>query len=231
MNTGAFAERLRSVLQDRPDAAPSWVRRSGLRAFVEPLVLILVAGGAYGAAMGAWRSPELALYVALKVPALFFLCALLNALGNGLWARRLGLSISIGECLRAHLLSFALAALLLGSLAPVLGFFALAMPGPGDARARLAHDLLGLAHIGAIALAGTLAVARQPGWLAALDPHARTSRLVVAAWLALNLLLGAQLSWNLRPWFGSPGLPVSFLREHPFDGTFYESVFRMLIHE
>jgi len=153
MTTGAFAERLRSVLQDRPDAAPSWVRRSGLRAFVEPLVLILVAGGAYGAAMGAWRSPELALYVALKVPALFFLCALLNALGNGLWARRLGLSISIGECLRAQLLSFALAALLLGSLAPVLGFFALAMPGPGDARARLAHDLLGLAHIGAIALA------------------------------------------------------------------------------
>ena len=230
MTASVLADRLQSLLQDRPDAAPRWVRRSGARALLEPLALILLAGGAYGAAMGAWRSPTLALYVALKVPALFLLCALGNALGNGLWARRLGLSISIAECLRAQLVSFALAALLLGSLAPVLGFFALALPGPEDLRARLAHDLLGLAHVGAIALAGTLAVARQPGWLAALDPHARTSRLVVAAWLALNLLLGAQLSWNLRPWFGTPGLPVSFLREHPFDGTFYESVFRMLIH-
>ncbi len=231
MNPATFAQRLRSVLQDDPEAAPRWVRRAGARALLEPLALILLAGGAYGAAMGAWRSPTLALYVALKVPALFFSCALLNALGNGLWARRLGLSLSILECLRVQLLSFALAALLLGSLAPVLGFFALALPGPEDARARLVHDLLGLAHVGAIALAGTLAVARQSGWLAALDPHARASRRVVAAWLAFNLLSGAQISWNLRPWFGSPGLPVSFLREHPFDGTFYESVFRMLIHE
>jgi len=54
---------------------------------------------------------------------------------------------------------------------------------------------------------------------------------VVTFWLALNLVLGAQISWNLRPWFGTHYLPVAFLREHPFDGTFYESVFRMLIHE
>ena len=47
-------------------------------------------------------------------------------------------------------------------------------------------------------------------------------------WLAINLVVGAQISWNLRPWFGSPGLEVEFLRAHPFEGTFYESVFQML---
>jgi len=126
------------------------------------------------------------------------------------------------------LLSFALAALVLGALAPVLGYFALALQGPEDAQALAAHNVLGLAHVVAVALAGTLAVARQVGWLRALDPRARTGASVVALWLALDLAVGAQLSWNLRPWFGTPGLPVTFLRAHPFDGTFYESVFRML---
>jgi hypothetical protein len=46
----------------------------------------------------------------------------------------------------------------------------------------------------------------------------------------VNLLVGAQISWNLRPWFGSPGMSVAFLREHPFDGTFYDSVFHMILH-
>jgi LmbE family N-acetylglucosaminyl deacetylase len=35
---------------------------------------------------------------------------------------------------------------------------------------------------------------------------------VISAWLAANLFLGSQLSWILRPFIGSPGLPVEFLR-------------------
>lgn len=228
MTTAALADRLQGVLQDRPDAASRWVRRSGVRAWLEPTALIVLCGGAYGAAMGAWRAPELALYVAIKLPLLLLSTALVNALAHGLWAARLGLSLTLGECLRAVLLSFALASVVLGALAPVLGYFALALQGPGEPHARQAHDALGLAHVATVALAGTLAVARQSGWLRALDPRARTSKSVVALWLALDLAVGAQISWNLRPWFGTPGLPVAFLRDHPFDGTFYESVFRML---
>ena len=48
------------------------------------------------------------------------------------------------------------------------------------------------------------------------------------AWLAGNLFVGAQVSWNLRPFFVSPGLDVEFLRKHPFDGSFYEAVWQAL---
>ena len=228
MASAALVQRLRGILQDRTEAPALWVRRSGTRAWVEPVALIVVCGGAYGAAMGAWRAPELALYVAVKLPLLLLATALVNALAHGMWAARLGLALTLGECLRAVLLSFALASVVLGALAPVLGYFALALQGPGEPHARQAHDALGLAHVATVALAGTLAVSRQSGWLRALDPRARTSRSVVALWLALDLVVGAQISWNLRPWFGTPELPVAFLREHPFDGTFYESVFHML---
>jgi len=228
MTSAAFSQRLQDVLHDRPEAAPRWVRREGVRAWLEPVALIVVCGGIYGAAMGAWRAPLLALYVAIKLPLLLLSTGLGNALAYGLWARRLGLSVTIGECLRSVLLSFTLAALVLAAISPVLGYFALALQGPREPHALQAHNALGLAHVAAIALAGSLAVARQVGWLRALDPRAKTPGSVVVFWLALNLALGAQLSWNLRPWFGTHYLPVTFLREHPFDGTFYESVFRMI---
>ncbi len=48
------------------------------------------------------------------------------------------------------------------------------------------------------------------------------------AWLIGNLFVGAQISWILRPYFVSPGLKVEFLRVDPFDGNFYEAVFRAI---
>ncbi len=51
---------------------------------------------------------------------------------------------------------------------------------------------------------------------------------ILSAWLAVNLLLGSQLSWNLRPFIGSPDLPVEFLRATAFRGNFFENVFRSL---
>jgi hypothetical protein len=44
------------------------------------------------------------------------------------------------------------------------------------------------------------------------------------AWLGGNLLLGTQLSWVLRPFIGTPGLPVEFLRDEPLRGNFFEAV-------
>jgi hypothetical protein len=52
------------------------------------------------------------------------------------------------------------------------------------------------------------------------------ARRVLFAWLAGNLFLGSQLSWILRPFIGSPTLPVEFLRDAAFNGNFYETVFR-----
>ena len=53
---------------------------------------------------------------------------------------------------------------------------------------------------------------------------------VMLSWLAGNLLLGAQLAWVLRPFIGSPHIPVQFLRDDPLRGNFYEAVYRAVAH-
>jgi hypothetical protein len=47
---------------------------------------------------------------------------------------------------------------------------------------------------------------------------------VLFGWLAGNLLLGTQLCWIMRPFIGSPGLPVQFFRPDAFRGNFFEAV-------
>ena len=55
-----------------------------------------------------------------------------------------------------------------------------------------------------------------------------TARRVLLGWLGGNFLLGSQLAWVLRPFIGSPGLAVEFLRADPLRGNFYEAVGRAL---
>ncbi|HAH98263.1 MAG TPA: hypothetical protein DCO70_02935, partial [Verrucomicrobiales bacterium] len=52
----------------------------------------------------------------------------------------------------------------------------------------------------------------------------RAGTIAFFAWLTGNLFVGAQVAWNLRPYFVSPGLKVEFLRPDPFNGNFYEAI-------
>jgi hypothetical protein len=81
-----------------------------------------------------------------------------------------------------------------------------------------------------IAFAGVTANVRLLRLLEALSGSGRVARRVLVAWLAGNLFLGSQLCWILRPFIGSPGLPVQFIRPDAFHGNFYESVFRAIAH-
>ena len=226
----SLASRTGALLRGAPSTADGWIFSRSSAGYLEPLGLLAAGGGCYGAAMGLWRDPLLALYVAIKLPLLLVLTALTNALLNGLWARRLGLDLSFGQSLRAVLLAFGVAGIVLGSFAPIVLLFDATLPGPGSAHARVGHDVLGLSHVLLIALAGVAAVRRQRRWLHEAIPAARRDDRVVYAWLAVNLLVGAQLSWNLRPWFGTPGMEIEFLREDALHGTFYESVYLMVLH-
>jgi hypothetical protein len=217
-------------------AAPSrvahdWLDAGSRRSTLAPALVIVACGAVYGAAMGAWRDPMLALYVAIKLPVLLLATAAVDALANGVWARWFGLELSLERSLRAVLMAFALASIVLAALAPVVLLFALTLPNGDDDAARTAHDVLGLFHVGALALAGTVAVRRQAAWIEEISPNARGVRAAVGFWLVINLVVGAHISWNLRPWFGSPWMQTVFLRERPFDGTFYESMLRMILHQ
>ena len=65
--------------------------------------------------------------------------------------------------------------------------------------------------------------------LAQLGGSRTVARRVLFAWLAVNLFLGSQLSWTLRPFIGSPLLPVEFFRAAALHGNFYENIFHSLL--
>jgi hypothetical protein len=187
------------------------------------LTVIFIGAGCFGATVGYWRDPLQVLYTAIKFPAILLLTALGNALLNGMLAPLLGLNITFRQSLVAILLSFTIAAAILGSLSPILLF--LVCNTPSFAKSGPAYNLLLLTQTVAIAFAGIAANVRLFQLLQRLGGSKWVAQKIVFAWLAVNLLLGAQLSWNLRPFVGSPGLQVQFLRPNAFQGNFFEAIY------
>lgn len=227
----SFGLRQVSVLL-RGEAEPirDWMQHWDTRRACFCLVVICAGAGIYGAAMGCWRSGLQAFYVALKFPLVILLVTAGNALLNGMLAPLLGLDLRLRQSLLAILFSFTIAAVVLGAFSPLIFFFVWCLPpmsgaGQGDA---VAFNVIKVLHVAIIAFSGLAANLRLAQLLRSLCGDAGVARRVLFAWLAGNLLLGSQLCWILRPFFGSPFLDVQFLRPHPLQGNFYETVFRAI---
>jgi hypothetical protein len=147
---------------------------------------------------------------------------------NGLLGLLLGSGLGFRQSLLALLSSFALAALILGSLAPVTLLMAWNAPPPDSPGAGAAHSAYLVAHTLLIATAGVAANLHLHGQLVARTPDTTAATATLFAWLGGNAFLGAQFSWILRPFFGSPRLDVQFLREDAMRGNFYLTVWRSL---
>ena len=216
----------------RGDAAElgGLLRRPVTLAGLMPYVAAIVAGcGMYGLALGLWRSPLLGVYAGLKMPLLIFFTLLVNGLINGMLAQVLGSGLSFRQTLGACLMCFAIFGLIVGSLSPLVIAMVLDAPPPEDSGHELFYQCLILTHTVVIAAAGIVSNHKLLRLLQNVAGDARTGRLTFTAWLAGNLFVGAQLSYVLRPFFGNPGLEVEFLRDHPFQGSFYEAVWHMLV--
>ncbi len=190
----------------------------------------LIGFAVYGFTIGIWRSPLMGLFVAAKLPLLIALTLGFNGLLNGLFGTLLGARLGLAGALNALLGAFAISALILGSLAPVVLFLAANLPSAASASATTVHSAQVLAHTLLIAIAGLAGVLRL-GKL--LTEHATTpgaARATLAAWIIGNAFLGSQFAWILRPFFGSPNLEVAFLRPNPMRGSFYETVWSMTKH-
>jgi hypothetical protein len=211
----------------RGDAAglETWLSGFDIRRLFWCLAVILLGAGLFGAAVGIWRSPMQALYTAIKLPLIVLLTTLGNALLNGMLAPLLGLNLRFRQSLLAILMSFTVAATILGSLAPLMLFLVWNTPplDPAAPRGTLGYELVLLVNVTAIALAGVVANVRLVQLLKHIGGPI-VARRVLLAWLAGNLLLGAQLAWNLRPFIGAPELLVAFLRPNAFEGNFFEAV-------
>ncbi len=198
------------------------------------LYLAVIGGGAglFGAAVGSWRDPMQALYTALKLPLILLMTSLGNGLLNAMLAPLLGINLTLRQSLLAVLMSFTIAAAILGAFSPLLYFLIWNTPPlmTGASTNTSAHSLVLLCETAIVAFAGIAANVRLLQLLRELSGSANAAQKVLFAWLAGNLLLGSQLAWIMRPFVGSPGLPVQFLRDHPFEGSFYEAIFRAFRH-
>lgn len=220
--------RLWHELLASPESLRDWVVTPTWRRLGALVVVIFLGGGVYGFSIGLWRAPLMGAYVGIKFPVLIFLTLGCNALLNGMLGLLLGSGIGFRGSLLALLMSFAVASLILGGLAPVTVFFATQMSLPDSGASSAAHAWHLLLHTVLIGFAGTIANLHLYGVLRALVPQRKIARVTLFAWLVGNAFVGAQFAWILRPFFGSPALAIQFLRDEPLRGNFYLGVWQAM---
>lgn len=218
-----------TLLRGDAAAIAAWSSQWSAPRFASHLVVIIFGAGFYGAAMGWWRDPQQALFVAIKFPLILLLTALGNALINGMLAPLLGLNIPFRQSFSAVVMSFAITSAILGAFSPLIAFMTWNAPPMSPAAVTgPAYSLIKLVHVAAIAFAGVVGNARLFQVLVQMGGSRPAAQRVLFAWLAENLFLGSQLCWILRPFIGSPQLPVEFFRATALRGNFYENVFHSI---
>ncbi len=228
MESAVNTAKLREVpvlLRGEPEPLQQWIEQGTAPRVLFSVAIIVAGAGLFGAAMGCWRAPLQAVYTAVKFPLVILLVTLGNGLLNGMLAPLLGLDLRFRQSLLAVLMSFTIAAVILGAFSPLVFFLIWNAPPMASRAVDSGYRFVLLAQVVIIAFAGVAANVRLVQLLQRLSGSARIARNVLLAWLAGNLFLGTQLCWILRPFIGSPGLPVQFLRADAFRGSFYEAVF------
>lgn len=191
------------------------------------LVAIVLGAGAYGAAFGLWRAPLQAIFGGLKLPLVLAGVALLTAGSSVVLAPLLGARLSARQTLGAILVSLAVTSSILGALAPPAVALVLTLPPIESQGAAAIAQSLVLAHTLVIAVAGVAGVLALLALVSKLVPSRRVARRVVVAWMATQLLIGAQLSWLLRPFLGHGDRPVTFVSPDALEGGFFDEILRL----
>src|SRR5260221_909499 len=168
------------VLRGEPEPINAWIKEWNVGRVALCVGVIVLGAGLYGAAMGCWRDPLQALYVAIKFPLIILLTTLGNGLLNGMLAPLLGLNISFRQSLQAVLMSFMIASAVLGSFSPIILFLVWNAP-PMTAGAAGAYSFIQLTHVAVIAFAGVTGNLRLAQLLHRLSGNKKVSRRVLFA--------------------------------------------------
>jgi hypothetical protein len=182
-----------------------------------PLVIgIGAAGFLYGAAMGAFacdsfERSKLVLYAGLKVPLLLFATTAVCLPGFFVLNTVAGLRGEFARALRAIFAGQAGVAFALAAQSPLVLF--LYASGIDHDTALLANA----AMFGCAAGIGQLVLRAHYRELILEHPG---HRIMLAAWIFLYSFIGIQMGWLLRPFVGSPEIPVTFFRDEPFSNAY-----------
>ncbi len=212
---------IRTLLRGEVAIIANWLAQWSARRFLLHVGVIIAGAGLYGAAMGWWRDPQQALFTAVKFPFIILLTTMGNALINGMLAPLLGLNIPFRQSFSAILMSFTIAAAILGAFSPVMAFMIWnAPPMSPQAVSGATYSFIKLANVAVIAFAGGTGNVRFFQTLARLGGSKAVAFRVLFAWLAGNLFLGSQLSWIFARSSGRPICPLNFSAPRPFTEIF-----------
>jgi len=198
------------------------------------VALMIAAGALYGFSIGCSKNLLYAGRSAVKVPMLLLGTALLCAIAYQLLARWCGLVLPMVVVQRLSLSLFQALAVLLASLSPVSLFLGLSMVRPSGRDLGGYPGFVGVNML-MLAVAGTVALLVQARRLFDLErTMRRKAQAVVGLWMVLSLLVGGQLAFYLRPFFGIASLtgePPFWLGDEPTATgarNFYEVVWQFL---
>lgn len=185
--------------------------------------LWIVAGGAglhglaLGASSGEWL---LAVFSAVKVPLLLICSCAVSLPSFYVLHAVLGLRADFAAACRGLLAAQAAVAVGLGATAALCLFLAVSVRD-GWLLTVLDGGLFALA-----AVVGQVVLARHYAPLLARD---RRHRWTLGCWAVLYVLFAVQLAWVLRPFLGTPGFPVQFLRPTALRQNAYVVLFEHLL--
>lgn len=200
------------------------------------LATLVAASAIYGFCVGSAYSWLYASRNVVKFPLMILATAAICALSYFVLARFLGTSLPFAAVQRVVLEIFRDIAVLLASLSPAVFYFGATLR-PVDGRDLGEFPLfLGL-NVAVIAICGCLAVAVRAAKLEQEhDLRGRRRALLVGGWMLVSLLVGGQVCWYMRPYFGIAGpsdeIPPFFAGPEPnFWGarSFYEAVFFVVL--
>ena len=204
-----------------------WVTRqvaSG-RAVVQLAAFLIFFGLLYGAAMGSFRAigaqPQWLLqmaYSAVKVPLLLTATFLISLPSFYVLNSLFGLGRDFAWAVRSLIAAQAGLAIVLASLAPLTLWW----------YASSANYQQALLFNGAMfAVASFAAQGLVRGYYRPLVAKNRRHAWLLWCWLGVYTLVAIQMAWLLRPFVGSPGREVQFLRDNPWDNA-YEYVAQLV---
>jgi len=218
-------------------------------------IAIVLLGMTYGLCMGVYallkgdNASVLQLIAGMvKVPALFLLTLLVTFPSLYVFNALIGSRLSVGTLWRLLTSSVALNMAVLASLGPIVAFFSLSTTS---------YSFMLLLNVFMFSIAGVLGLKfllqtlrrlsvppaeaeQDPPVISEVDSPAgpldqavppvagRQLKRVFACWVIAFALVGAQMSWLLRPFLGNPSTPFSFFRAR--ESNFFEAVWTHVAH-
>ncbi|MBW4618155.1 MAG: actin-binding WH2 domain-containing protein [Cyanosarcina radialis HA8281-LM2] len=191
----------------------------------------------YGAIIGASHSWMQSLSSAVKLPALYLITLIICLPTLYFFDILFGSALTFGQYAALSLTTVSVISVLLFSFAPITLFILVSI-----------HDYLffQLLNVGIFSFTGIVGVKLFYDGMQSLTKIAANSELkseseevkpeyanqqtrdrLLQFWLILYGLVGSQLGWTLRPFFGAPSEPFQLFRN--IEGNFYAQVFRAVL--